>query len=142
MFENSILNSILPLTTTYHVGFSHIPGIISCISPVLIRLQFQHLLTRDSDWGNPTESRHHTPHNTAQNGEIRETMQLSPAVQQRGAGGAAQAHADTTSENNTRFVVLFSFQCFWTIEIRFCKIWRLLKFESFHQRGNVFYFRE
>lgn len=64
-----------------------------------------HLLTRDSDWGNPTESRgHHTPHNTAQNGEIRETMQLSPAVQQRGGtGGATQAHADATSENNTRF---------------------------------------
>ena len=103
MFESSILHGILnsPTTSKY---FSHI---IFYASTVLIRMLFQHLLTRDSDWGNPTESRHHTPHNTAQNGEIRETMQLSPAVQQRGAGGAAQAHADTTSENNTRFVVLF-----------------------------------
>ena len=66
---------------------------------------FQHLLTRDSDWGNPTDSRHHTPHNAAANGEIRETMQVaSPAVQQRGAG--PQIANDTASENNTRFVVL------------------------------------
>ena len=63
----------------------------------------QHLLTRDSDWGNPTDSRHHTPHNAAANGEIRESMQVaSPAVQQRGAG--PQIANDTVSENNTRFV--------------------------------------
>ena len=72
---------------------------------LLINIPFsQHLLTQDSDWGNPTDNRHNAPNSAPANGEIRETMALaaSPAVQQR--GGGPQVAADTVSEHNTRLV--------------------------------------